>query len=485
MVEIVIYTLKIAVLSTLIAALIGIPLAFFTARRTFHGRRFILSLSAIPLCIPPLIIALGYVSFFGMNGTVNNLAKSLFHLQDSPFKFLYSLRGIVIAQGFYNFPLITGVLSAAWKQLPREEENAARLLGTSEPRIFITITLKQLSGAIAAACIPVFLFCFFSFMIVLLFSPVGKSTIEVEIYHSIRTTLDIKNGAILAILETLLSLSFVAIYSFICRKSQTNSNGISFSKNPVYKLCRFPFQPKGQKLLEGTTFTILLLAVFLFLLCPGLAILLNSQFSRIFKDKIFFQALKNTIWIGLFTSSGCCLISFIYSALVKMNKKEGSVFLQTLPLIPMAISSVVLAWCMSMIFHHGNPALLIFMEIFLYWPIAYRQIQNGMNRLSPDICNAARLLSKNKLDAILRVYLPSCKKVIFTAFGLCFAVSAGDSTLPLVLSIPRFNTLAYYTYKLAGAYRFKQACASGSVLTVLCCIIFAICRTNRWQKKPS
>ena len=485
MVEIVIYTLKIAVLSTLIAALIGIPVAFFTARRNFHGRKFILSLSSVPLCIPPLIVALAYVSFFGMNGTLNTIAKSIFNLQESPFQFLYSLKGIVIAQGFYNFPLITGVLSAVWRQLPTEQQNAARLLGASEPRIFVTITLKQLSGAIAAACIPVFLFCFFSFMIVLLFSPVGKSTIEVEIYHSIRSTLDIKNGAILAVLETVLSLSFVAIYSFICRKSQTTSSGISFSKSPAFRLCSFPYETKIQKVVEGSFFAILMLLVFLFLLCPGITILLNSQFSRIFKDRIFFEALKNTIWIGICTSFFCCLISFIYSAFVKLNKKEGSIFLQTLPLIPMAISSVVLAWGMSMIFHHGNPILLIFMETFLYWPIAYRQIQNGMNSLPHDVCDAAILLSRNKTDAIIRIFLPSCKKVLLTAFGLCFAVSAGDSTLPLVLSIPRFNTLAYYTYKLAGAYRFKQACASGTVLTVLCCIVFILCRTNWWHKKQS
>ena len=40
-------TLTLALLSTLLSLAVGIPLSFFTATRTFPGRRFLLSLSAI------------------------------------------------------------------------------------------------------------------------------------------------------------------------------------------------------------------------------------------------------------------------------------------------------------------------------------------------------------------------------------------------------------------------------------------------------
>ena len=84
------YTLEIALLSTLVAAAAGIPLAYFTARRRFPGRKLLLSFSAVSLCVPSLIVALGYVSFWGMNGTVNRLFGT-------QFSFLYSTAGIVIA----------------------------------------------------------------------------------------------------------------------------------------------------------------------------------------------------------------------------------------------------------------------------------------------------------------------------------------------------------------------------------------------------
>ncbi len=138
MLRIYFYTLEIALLSTLVAAVAGIPMAYFTARRRFPGRKLLLSISAVPLCVPALIVALGYVTFWGMNGTVNRLFGT-------NFSFLYSTAGIVIAQGFYHVPLITGIVSEAWERLPREQENAARLLGAAEGSVLCTGTLRQWS----------------------------------------------------------------------------------------------------------------------------------------------------------------------------------------------------------------------------------------------------------------------------------------------------------------------------------------------------
>ena len=71
MLNVIIFTIFQAVLSTLAAALIGLASAYFAAKKDFAGRRFLLSFSAVPLCLPSLIVALGYVSFFGMNGRLN------------------------------------------------------------------------------------------------------------------------------------------------------------------------------------------------------------------------------------------------------------------------------------------------------------------------------------------------------------------------------------------------------------------------------
>ncbi len=458
MLRIYFYTLEIALFSTLIAAAAGIPAAYFTARRRFPGRRLLLSFSAVSLCVPSLIVALGYVSFWGMNGFVNRLFGT-------EFSFLYSTAGIVIAQGFYNVPFITGIVSEAWERLPREQENAARLLGAGEVRILRTVTLRQLSGAIGAACIPVFLFCYFSFMIVLLFSPVGRSTLEVEIYHSIRTTLDIGAGTKLALLETITAFCLVLTYSFMARRSQTASSGVDYV--PVVR------RRLGG---EAALFIPLLFLILIFLIFPLLSVFINGagELKKVLGAKGFWKAALHSLECGLATGAACTLLGFAYSVAVKLARKQGNVLLQTIPVLPMAISSVVISWGATMIFHRGSPALLVVLETALYWPIAYRQIQNGINRITYETDAAARLLSINSFDSILRIYLPACRPVLLSAFAYCFAISLGDATMPLVLSIHNFDTLALYTYKLAGAYRFGQACACGGIVAALSMLIFML-----------
>ena len=456
MLKIYFYTLEIALFSTLIAAAAGIPAAYFTARRRFPGRRLLLSISAVPLCVPPLIVALGYVSFWGMNGSVNRLLGT-------HFSFLYSTAGIVIAQGFYNTPLIIGIVSEAWERLPREQENAAKLLGASEGRVLWTVTLRQLSGAIGAACIPVFLFCYFSFMIVLLFSPAGHSTLEVEIYHSIRTTLDVASGARLALLETVTAFAIVLFYSFVSRRSQTTSSGVEYVPGVRQKL-------GGSVIL----FAPMLFLILIFLILPLISVFISGagELGKLFRTVSFWKATLHSLESGFVTGLACTVLGFIYSVAVKLNRQQGKVFLQTVPVLPMAISSVVISWCATLLFHRGSPALLVTLQTLLYWPIAYRQIQNGMNRINKETDLAACLMSKNWFDSLVRIYLPACRPVLISAFAYCFAVSLGDATMPLVLSIHNYDTLALYTYKLAGSYRFSQACTCGGIVAAISMLIF-------------
>lgn len=472
------YTLLVAIASTLVSMVFGITAGYFTSHKQFAGRNFLLSLSAVPLCVPALIVALGYVSFFGINGTANSLFKTSSAL-------LYSTFGVIVAQGFYNFPFITGIVNDVWESLPKETENAARLLGASEKRVFFTITVRELSGAIGAACIPVFLFCFFSFMMVILFSPVGRSTLEVEIYHSIRTTLDISSGAKLALLETGTALFVVFLYSRMIKRNQSHNSGMN------YAIRR---KDRSWKWQEVLVFVVMIVFISVFLLCPLCSILKSSltikqnsekifsfkNYSDLFTSVKFWQAAKNSLWISIISAFLCCTISFLYSSIVRLMGRQGSAIFTSVPLVPMAISSVVISWGASLIFHKSTVFVLILVQSFMYWPLAYRQVQNGLNRISGETQRAAIMLSRNKLDIIFRIYLPSCKKMLLSAFCYSFAICIGDTTIPLVLSIQGFNNLALYTYKLSSAYRFYPACTCGVLLTAICLILTAI--RNRIMK---
>src|SRR5574344_1414709 len=135
--KIIAFTFEESLASTLLSLVVGITAAFFVSKRNFWGRKLLLSTASIPLCIPSLIIALGYVSTFGMAGYANRILMKLFSLSEPPLTFLYSFWGIVIAQGFYNFPLVMATVSDTWSTIPPAQADSARLLGATEFRVLL------------------------------------------------------------------------------------------------------------------------------------------------------------------------------------------------------------------------------------------------------------------------------------------------------------------------------------------------------------
>ena len=499
-------TLILALLSTLLSLVVGIPLSFFTATRSFPGRRLLLSLSAIPLCLPPLLVALGYVMFWGMQGVVNRLMMSFWGGSIATSSFLYSPVGIILAQGFYNFPLVMKTCGDAWSQLPRNQHDAALLLGASPWRVFRTITLVQLLPAIATSAMVVFLYCFFSFIIVLVFGGVGTTVLEVEIYQAARSSLNFPLVAALALVETALALAVVALYGLVEGRGHENK-GLAWDSAGL-----------GRKKVDGwkevLLLGLLLALVLLFFLLPLVQLVLSafsvrnsSSFTgrltlqylqNLFSRSSFYLALKNTLLTATLSSLLAVAGALFYSLLLRewSRRRAGklagggkSLFLgRVLPLLPMAVSSVVLAIGASSLTIkvlpglRGSPWMLVFLQATLYWPFAFRQISGALDKVPSSLDDAALMLAEFPLDRVFRVYLPLCRKNILAALGFCFALGCGDTTLPLVLAIPRFETLALYTYNLAGSYRFNEACCSGLVLAALTMPIFFVSGRNLSRK---
>lgn len=508
-------TLVLALLSTLLALVIGIPAAFFTATRSFPGRRLLLSLSAVPLCVPPLLVALGYVMFWGMQGVANGVAQTLLGLESPPFTFLYSSLGIVLAQGFYNFPLVMKTCGDCWSQLHRGQHDAAVLLGASPFRVFRTVTVVQLLPSIATAAMMVFLYCFFSFVLVLLFGGVGTSVLEVEIYQAARSSLNFPLASALAVVETAVAVLVVWLYNLAEVRGREN-RGLALD---AAGFGRRPLGGFG----EVAGFALLAVVVVLFFLLPLLQLVVSAltarslpagqglsplglslmNFRSLFSRHGFFISLKNTLVTSALSSVLAVVAAlFLAVALKEWERQRNwnwgrgglrrgknlfgrggrrfghSGLARILPLLPMAVSSVVMGFGATRLMASwwpgltGSPWMLVLLQAALHWPLAFRQISVAMDKIPPAMEDAATMLSSFPLDRVFRIYLPLCKRSLLSALGFCLALGCGDTTLPLVLAIPRFETLALYTYNLAGAYRFGEACCSGLVLAAVSMPLF-------------
>lgn len=462
-----VFSVKQAFCSTLLALVIGLPSAFFVARRHFAGSRLLRAFSAVPLCIPPILVALGYVQAFGMNGIANRFLMQMTGSEEAPLGFLYSFTGVVIAHGFYNFPIIMRTVADSWASLNQDEYDAARVCGARPFRVFRTVTLPQLAPAIATGASIVFLYCFFSFVIVLLFISTGGTSLEVEIYHAARNTLNFTQASRLALVETGAALIMLVLYILPGRKGRRS---VSVSR-PLEK-------KKMHGLFEYAGLILLLLSIIAFFVLPLGAIVVRGSvsFGALFSRSGFFTALKNTLLTSVCTGLLSVLLATVFTVISHVaDPLKKRLSLQILPLIPMAVSSVVLSYGLMRLFPgSSSPLQLIVAESLLYWPFAQQQINRAMDRIPKTVEQAALILSPRKFTHVFRVLLPLSRRGILSGFAFCMAMSVGDASIPLVLSLPRFDTLALYTYRLSGAYRFSEACASGFLLLITGIALFLL-----------
>lgn len=470
------FTVSQAFFSAALACAVGFAAAYFCARKNFRGRKFLMALSSVPLCVPAIIVALSFIIFFGNNGILNSFLKSLLNQDEPPVNFVFSMTGVIIIHGFYNFPLAMKTISQVWERLSEDEPNAALLLGASKFRIFKTITFPALLNSIAVSFLLIFLFCFFSFIIILLFGGLAVTTLEVELYKAARTKLDMSLAAKIALTEISAALILILIYSNLQKKMRVQNENLRGIRE------RTSIKGFGQK----TFFSFTIFIIILFLIAPLVSIFLHStynvNYTSIFNKFFYFKAWKNiflsrTFWTALWTSIKIGILTALVSLIASLFFAYITVFynrrkIYAIPYLPLAVSSVMLGFGWLLLKPNGTELILIFAQSSLAWPFAWTQIQTSLLRIPQNIINAAILLSPDKKTAFFKVIVPMCKKGIFSALAFVFAISAGDASLPIVLNIPRFNNLALLIFDYASSYRFVESSAVAVVLSLMTGFVF-------------
>ena len=144
------YSLLSAPVSTALATVFGVPLAYVLARATFPGKVVVDALVVLPLVMPPVVGGVMLLSGFGQFTPVGALASSLgLSLTDS-------YLGIVLAQTFVASPFVVITSRSGFAAVDREIEQAARSLGKGPIETFRLVSLPLARGSILAGIVLTF-----------------------------------------------------------------------------------------------------------------------------------------------------------------------------------------------------------------------------------------------------------------------------------------------------------------------------------------
>lgn len=203
----IILSLKVAFAAVIIVACSSIPIAALMARHEFWGKDVVESVITLPLVLPPSVVGFMLLFVFGKNGPLGKLFEQLFHT-----RIVFTLTGAVIAAAVVAFPLMYQSVKVAIESVDQNLEKAARTLGASELRVFVTITLPLALNGIVAGLVLAFARSLGEFGATLMIAgniPGKTQTMPIAIYFANEAG-DTGQASILVIIMTI--FSFLVIY---------------------------------------------------------------------------------------------------------------------------------------------------------------------------------------------------------------------------------------------------------------------------------
>ena len=133
-------SVKLALISTFVVALVGYPFGYFMARFSPVWRNRVMLLLIIPFWTSALMRLYGWIIVFRANGILDRLLMWL-RVTDEPLRLLYTYPAVVTGMIYSLLPFMVYSVFASAEKLDRSLVEAARVLGASRLRAFLGVSL--------------------------------------------------------------------------------------------------------------------------------------------------------------------------------------------------------------------------------------------------------------------------------------------------------------------------------------------------------
>jgi len=466
------FTLLQAGLSTLLSLLCAVPLARALARRpVFPGRRWLISLFAVPLGLPPLVAALGLIEIWGRNGIAN---KGLALLGvETPFS-IYGLSGILIAHVFFNLPLAVRLILPALERLPPEYWKTAANLGMRGLSLFRLVEWPAMRRSAAGAAGLVFMLCATSFTLVLVLGGgPAATTLEVAIYQALRFDFDPGRAVLLSLIQVSLTLLVMLALKLISAPTEAGDTKGGVSNRP---------DVRGG--VHAVPDAVLIALGGAFVAAPMAAVLvsgLSADMSRLLGDALFWRAVTTSLVIGIAAASlSVLLASFLVRARYSAGARPGSAVMGLLGALSGAAGSLTLlvppvvlgaGWFLMLGGGTGQLlaplAVITLVNALMALPFVMRVMEPAHQGTMERNGRLAMSLGLVGLNRLWQIDMPAMLPALATGFVFAVALSLGDLGAIALFGSDRIVTLPWLLYQKLGSYRTSDAAGLALLLGVL------------------
>jgi putative spermidine/putrescine transport system permease protein len=211
--EVIWTTLRIGLLTTLLALLIGYPLAHWMARiKSRAGHALLLMAVLAPMLTGIVVRTFAWMTLLSDKGVINQILISA-GLITKPLPLMYNEAGIVIGLVHIYVPFMVLTLTGVIGRIDERLEQAAENLGASPLRAFFEVTLPLSLPGILAGSLLVFALAISAYVTPILLGGFQIMTLPILIYQQISANFNIGFAAALGMILLVISLLLVIGYN--------------------------------------------------------------------------------------------------------------------------------------------------------------------------------------------------------------------------------------------------------------------------------
>ena len=462
------------------AACIGAGTAWLVTRYRFWGVRSFEWLLLMPLAIPAYVGAYALVDLLEYAGPVQNALRGVMGWKNAQDYWFFEIRSFgaasfVLTMGLY--PYVYLLSRAAFREQSGAAEEVAQSLGSHAFLRFWKIGLPLARPAIAAGTAIVMMETINDFGAVDYFA---VQTLTTGIFS---VWLEGSNAGGAAQLATL-GLCLIIILVLLEKNGRSKMRFFSLSAHhrPILrqKLC-------GRRAVFASVFCFL--PVLFGFILPTLVLALHAvRKLEYWKDADLYTALWNTMFVGVIAAFFTVTAGLVMVYGVRLSQQKLPRLLLPLTTIGYAVPGAVLAVGILIPLAAFDNALADFIlaltgrEIGLiltgssfavilayfvrFFAIAQGAADTAMERVSPNLSQAARSLGRSKREILMQIFLPLIKGSLGSALVLVFVDCVKELPATMLLRQFNFSTLATRTHDQASLENLPQA-APAALLIIL------------------
>ena len=466
-------TLVLATVVTIIATLIGVPLAYVTARHSFPGKALIALLPLITLVIPEVIAAQTWLMMLGNNGLITRGLRD-FGIRLPSF---YGWFGLITSMSFIYYTYVyIGVVSAI-ARFDAQLEEAAQSLGTAPGKSRLKVMLPVIMPAVLASALLVFTMAVGNFAISMILSH-RLPLLSVVTYQAAvaEGASDITMQSTLASASVLIVMAVLFVNRWIVRRGK-------------YEIVQGRgAKPQPLRGLRGAMVAALAGLVVLISLLPLISIIIGAftasrgpvmqwgSWTLANLERVFVtapQPLINSLTYAGIATFISISISAMVSYLVVKKPNILTPFVDYVSAIPLALSGTVLGVGLLASFHggclplSGTATIIVLAYVIRRMPFGMRNGQATLHNIPNSLEEASISLGVPPVATFFKVVLPVMLPAIISAAILTWTTTVAELSASILVYSGGRETLPIQVFRLIDSGLMAYASAYGLVLVTV------------------